>query len=135
MNTKHTSKTDQTESLIPFAKVVARRIRGQPEFAADLLAEAMAQLIGNDVKTARLLLRDVVNATVGFSALSEATGIPEKSLMRMLSVKGNPQARNLCEIISCLQTLNHVRLEVRARPVGPSTAVREDSANSGARRD
>jgi hypothetical protein len=36
--------------------------------------------------------------------------------MRMLSVKGNPQARNLFAIIDRLQEMNGVRLEVHAKP-------------------
>jgi DNA-binding phage protein len=47
-------------------------------------------------------------------ALAKATGSPEKSLMRMLSAKGNPQARNLFRIVHELQKVNGVRLEVRA---------------------
>ncbi|GAB2798354.1 hypothetical protein GCM10027040_26280 [Halomonas shantousis] len=36
-------------------------------------------------ETARLILRDLINATVGFEALAEGTGKPGKSLHRMLS--------------------------------------------------
>jgi DNA-binding phage protein len=46
--------------------------------------------------------------------LAKATGSPEKSLMRMLSAKGNPQARNLFRIVHELQKVNGVRLEVRS---------------------
>ena len=37
-----------------------------------------------------------------------------RSLMRMLGPNGNPQARNLFEIIGCLQEREGVHLEVRA---------------------
>jgi hypothetical protein len=37
-----------------------------------------------------------------------------KSLMRMLSAEGNPQARNLCEMLACLQKLEGTFLEVHA---------------------
>ena len=37
-----------------------------------------------------------------------------KSLMRMLGAQGNPQARNLFEIIDCLQQREGVRLRVQA---------------------
>ena len=59
---------------------------------------------------------DVVNGTIGFQALASATGLMEKSLMRMLSVKGNPQARNLFSIIYALQQLNEVNLVITASP-------------------
>ena len=71
-------------------------------------------LLKNDVITAQLMLRDITNCTIGFKVLARATGITEKSLMRMLSVKGNPQAKNLFQIIYSLQQLNEVRLEIRA---------------------
>ena len=42
--------------------------------------------------SARSLLRDYINATVGFEDLADATHKSPKSLMRMLSAEGNPQA-------------------------------------------
>jgi DNA-binding phage protein len=55
-----------------------------------------------------------VNATIGFKQLAKSVGGQEKSLMRMLSVNGNPQAKNLFAIIDALQRLNGFQLEVRA---------------------
>jgi hypothetical protein len=40
--------------------------------------------------TARLILRDLVNATVGFETQPRKTPKPSKSLHRMLSLAGNP---------------------------------------------
>ena len=37
-----------------------------------------------------------------------------KSLMRMLSAEGNPQARNLCDMVASLQKLEGTVLEVHA---------------------
>ena len=37
-----------------------------------------------------------------------------KSLMRMLSAEGNPQARNLFEMVAYLQKIEGTRLEVHA---------------------
>ena len=90
------------------------RIQREPEFVGDLLKEVVECLLQNDVITAQLLLRDITNCTIGFPALARETGIMEKSLMRMLSVKGNPQAKNLFAIIDALQRLNGFQLEVRA---------------------
>lgn len=101
---------------VPFQELVKKRIRREPGFATALLEEALERLVANDVVTAQLLLRDVVNGTIGFQALASATGLMEKSLMRMLSAKGNPQARNLFRIIHALQQLNDVSLAIRASP-------------------
>ena len=58
------------------------------------------------------MLRDFVNGTMGFERLSELTHIPAKSLMRMLGPKGNPQAKNLFDVIAHLQRAEGVRCEV-----------------------
>ena len=63
------------------------------------------------VRRVRLLGRIV---TIGFQELGGLTAKSPKSLMRMLSPNGNPQARNLFEIISCLQEREGLRLKVQA---------------------
>lgn len=112
------TKIQQVEQLpantAPIQNLLRNRIRREPEFTGIMLEEAVACLLKNDVITAQLMLRDITNCTIGFQALAKATGIMEKSLMRMLSVKGNPQAKNLFQIIYTLQQLNEVRLEIRA---------------------
>jgi len=47
--------------------------------------------------------------------LSEATGTPEKSLIRMFGPKGNPRAAHLARALEALQAAEGVRLEVTAR--------------------
>jgi DNA-binding phage protein len=98
----------------PIQEALRRRLQTEPGFAGNLLGEAIECLLRNDVIVAQLLLRDLTNGTVGFPALARETGILEKSLMRMLSAKGNPQASNLFLIIDALQRLNGLRLQVRA---------------------
>lgn len=72
-------------------------------------------MLGGDVATARTVLRDYINATVGFAELSDATRISPKSLMRMLGPSGNPRAGNLFEIVRVLQHREGVRFEIKAR--------------------
>lgn len=74
----------------------------------------MQTLLDGDIDTARTVLRDFINATIGFSALANVTGIRPKSLMRMLRPSGNPTAANLFEVIRVLQNKTGVHLEVRA---------------------
>ena len=71
-------------------------------------------LLEGDVATGKVVLRDSINATVGFEALAQATGTPSKSLMRMFGPRGNPNASNLFAVIGCLQHASGVTLEVRA---------------------
>ncbi|MFZ0247251.1 MAG: hypothetical protein WAL68_16365 [Candidatus Binatus sp.] len=71
-------------------------------------------MLAGDVATAKTILRDYINATLGFADLAEATRIPSKSLMRMLGPAGNPRADNLFEIVSFLQHREGVRFEIKA---------------------
>src|SRR5580658_4605742 len=97
-----------------FRDHVKARIEADPEFRQALFQEAVQTLIEGDVATARAVLRDFINATIGFAALAKATRIPPKSLMRMFGPKGNPTAANLSEVIRVLQKKTGVHLEVRA---------------------
>ena len=87
-----------------FKVTVRERLQRDPGFREALLTEAVDCLLSSDVETGKSLLRDYVNATIGFGELGGLTDKSPKSLMRMLSSTGNPHARNLFEIIDCLQT-------------------------------
>src|SRR5438067_1334857 len=78
-----------------FKKTVAARVRRDPKFARALLDEAATLFPNGEPDTARLILRDLVNATVGFEVLAAKTSKPSKSLHRMLSSRGNPSMDNL----------------------------------------
>jgi DNA-binding phage protein len=97
-----------------FKKTVQARVMRDAAFRRALLIEAVENLLDGDIETGNELLRDFVNATVGFPQLAKATGTPTKSLMRMLSAHGNPRASNLLGIISELQRASGVRLAVAA---------------------
>ena len=73
--------------------------------------------------TGKIVLRDYINATIGFEALGSRTERSPKSLMRMFGPGGNPQARNLFEVIGCLQRHEGVQLEVRASGYSESSAM------------
>jgi DNA-binding phage protein len=73
-------------------------------------------MLSGEITLAKTMLRDYINATLGFTGLAEATHIPPKSLMRMFSPAGNPRAANLFEIVSLLQHREGVRLHVRQNP-------------------
>ena len=116
MNTKIQQVEQPPANTAPIQNLLRDRIRHEPEFTGFILKEVVECLLKNDVITAQLMLRDITNCTIGFKVLARATGITEKSLMRMLSVKGNPQAKNLFQIIYSLQQLNEVNLVITASP-------------------
>jgi DNA-binding phage protein len=78
------------------------------------LRESVESFLTGDIETGKAVLRDYINATIGFAELAEATHRSAKSLMRMLSPSGNPQARNLFEIVDCLQRKEKVHFQVVA---------------------
>jgi len=84
------------------------------DFRREFLREAVANMVAGDLETAKSVLREYINGTVGFLALGEALSKSPKSLMRMLSAQGNPHARNLFAIIAWLQKMDGTVLEVRA---------------------
>jgi len=99
-----------------FKQTIQARVERDPKFRKELLREGLESLLAGDIATAKAILRDYINATVGFTELSEATQIPSKSLMRMLGPTGNPRADNLFEVVSFLQHREGVRFRLRTAP-------------------
>jgi len=95
-----------------FRETVQARIESDENFAAALLDEAIQLFLNNEPSMARLVLRDLVNATVGFEELAIEVEKPSKSLHRMLSAKGNPTMDNLTKIFSVLKHKLSVDFEV-----------------------
>ncbi|PIP44024.1 MAG: transcriptional regulator [Deltaproteobacteria bacterium CG_4_10_14_3_um_filter_60_8] len=82
-----------------FKKTVVGRIKNDPAFAQGLLDEAL---------TLKLILRDLVNATISFELLAQGLHKPSKSLHRMLSLSGNPTLVNLSAILLAIKQALHV---------------------------
>jgi DNA-binding phage protein len=97
-----------------FKETVKARVERDPGFRAALLKEAVGVLLDGDLETGKSVLRDYINATVGFEKLARATGMPAKSLMRMLGPNGNPRADNLLTLIAELQRLTGIHIAVAA---------------------
>ena len=97
-----------------FKETIQARIERDPTFRDELLKEGIECLLADDVDIGKAILRDYINATIGFQELGELTAKSPKSLMRMLGPNGNPQARNLFEVIGCLQKREGLQLKVQA---------------------
>lgn len=98
-----------------FKETIRARAQREPKFRQALLREAVESYLNGDLETGKAVLRDYVNATVGFQALEEQTAIPAKSLMRMLGPKGSPSAANLSSILTALQKTEGVHFELSLR--------------------
>jgi DNA-binding phage protein len=93
---------------------VQARVRSDIEFRQGLLTDAIEALISGETALGRDMLRDFINATVGFPALAEETGLHVKTLHQMFGPRGNPTAANLFKIIAFLQLQEGIHLQVVA---------------------
>jgi DNA-binding phage protein len=96
-----------------FKQTIVDRVARDPDFAKALLDEAATLFLTGEPDAARLILRDLVNATVGFENLAALTQKPSKSLHRMLSPKGNPSMDNLAAIFGAVRNWLQVTFDVR----------------------
>jgi DNA-binding phage protein len=87
-------------------------IRLEHQFFRRSLDEAATLFLSDEPETARVILRDLVNATLGFEQLAKMTETPSKSLHRMLSPKGNPSMDNLAAIFGAIGSRLKVGLKV-----------------------
>ena len=97
-----------------FRETVQARVKRDATFRKGLLSEAIESLLLGEVTLGKELLRDYINATVGFPKLASHTKIHVKTLHQMFGPHGNPTARNLFEIVAYLQRAEGVRFEVRS---------------------
>ena len=79
-----------------------------------MFSEAINAYLSGDTATGKAILRDLINATIGFEKLAAATKKPSKSLHRMLAPHGNPNTENFFDIVSALQKKTRVKLRVTA---------------------
>ena len=98
-----------------FKETIRARAQRDPAFRRALLRESIECILNGDLETGKAVLRDYVNATVGFQKLEQRTQIPAKSLMRMLGPKGSPSVANLTRILAALQKNEGVHFELSLR--------------------
>jgi DNA-binding phage protein len=96
-----------------FRETVQARAKRDPAYRKGLLSEAIESLLSGEVALGKELLRDYINAAIGFPKLAEHTKLHVKTLHQMLGPNGNPTASNLFEIVAYLQHAEGVRFEVR----------------------
>lgn len=96
-----------------FKETVNARVQRDQAFAVALFDEAVSLFLNGEPEVARLILRELVNATIGFEELAIETSKPSKSLHRMLSAKGNPTMDNLTTIFDVLRKKLNVKIQVK----------------------
>ena len=95
-----------------FKETIKARVQREPGFRDALLTEAIEQFLGGDIEVGKAILRDYINATIGFEQLAAKVGKPPKSLMRMLGPAGNPTASNLFSVLRTVQETAGIHLSV-----------------------
>lgn len=100
-----------------FKQTIAARAQRDPKFRQALLTEAMTDYLAGDTLTGKAMLRDLVNATVGFEGLAAEVKKPSKSLHRMLAPHGNPSSENFFGIVETLQKQTRAHLRFTAELV------------------
>jgi DNA-binding phage protein len=105
-----------------YKKGLLELLAARPGVAAALLREGVGAFLNGELEIGKGVLRDYINATIGFEALSKEVTIPSKSLMRMLGRAGNPQASNLFAIIGALQ--RHAGIELHLAELPPPKKAR-----------
>ena len=98
-----------------FKDTVVARVQNDPAFAQAMLDEAVTLFFDGEPDTAKLILRDLVNATVGFEFLAQDIHKPVKSLHRMLSKSGNPTMSNISAIFAAIKRA--LQVEIRTTVV------------------
>ncbi len=98
-----------------FKETVAARLQRDPHFREALFTEAINAYLGGNTAAGKTILRDLVNATVGFEGLAAEIKKPSKSLHRMLAPQGNPNIENFFSIVKVLQKKTRVKLHVTAK--------------------
>ncbi len=115
LSTRNENK--ERNSVLPltrdFKETVKARAERDPEFRVALLQEAVDAFLHGETEVGKTMLRDYVNATIGFEELAAAVDRSPKSVMRMLSAAGNPRSDNLFAIIAHLQDKEGVSLHVQ----------------------
>jgi len=97
-----------------FRETAYSRAQKDAAFRKALLTEAVNAYLSGDEITGKTVLRDVINATIGFEQLAADLQKSSKSLHRMLGPHCNPTTANFFAILRVLQKRVGVRLTVRA---------------------
>jgi DNA-binding phage protein len=96
-----------------FKETVQARALHDREFREGMLRESIECMLAGDLKTGKALLRDYINAVIGFEELAKLIKKDPKSLMRMLSTDGNPTASNLFDVICALEKKEKIHYQLQ----------------------
>lgn len=107
----------------PYKDSMKAMVGRNPGMSVEMFEDAINALFAGELVEGRLLLRQYVNATIGFAELARRTGKTDKNLIRALGPNGSPTAANLFQIIqACMKAegvtvaAHVIRRDERSRP-------------------
>lgn len=96
-----------------FKETVQARAQTDRKFRESLLQEAINEFFCGDFDTAKILLRNYVNAAISFEKLAIETDLSGKSIQRMLGPSGNPTSENFFAMLHAIQRIEGITLETK----------------------
>jgi len=90
-------------------EIMKKKLRDDPEFAAEYLKAAMEDT--DEPKVLLIALRRITEARGRFTRIAKAAGIERESLYRALSARGNPRLSTLIAVVEAIG----LRLTVESR--------------------
>ena len=96
-------------------ETITARVQSEPAYARALLQQATSLLMQGEPHTAKLMLRDLVNASIGFEQLARDIDKPPKSLHRMLSSAGNPTLSHVSAMLAAIAAYLGVQIETKVK--------------------
>jgi hypothetical protein len=97
-----------------FRQTTYARAQRDVGFRKALLTEAVNAYLSGEGTIGKTVLKDFVNATIGFKRLGALAEIPGKSLHRMFNLNGNSSTATFFAALRVLQEQAGVQLKVRA---------------------
>jgi hypothetical protein len=110
--TEADSASPATTPLDNVRERVKSRIRTDDAFGYALFSEAIEGLLSDDMTTAKSVLFDYIDATIGFEELSVQSGLAADTLRDMFSPPGDPRAGDLFRVLNLLQQHQGIQFEV-----------------------
>lgn len=99
-----------------YHETVISRVQTDRAFAQALFDETLILFINGEADTAKLILRDLVQATVGFELLAEEIHKPVKYLDKILSQSGNPTMNTISKIFAAIKRSLKVEIQTTIVP-------------------
>ena len=96
-------------------QTITARVQSEPAYARALVQQATSLLLQGEPHTAKLLLRDLVNASIGFEQLARDMDKPPKSLHRMLSAAGNPTLSHVSAMLAAIAAYLGVEIQAKVK--------------------